>query len=381
MKDIVLPYDAVQSSIDGTGGGKYATRRISVEPIPLDPAAVAVDANDENSNFPVRDRSPIIAVMGHIDHGKTTLLDTLRGSSIAATEIEGITQTINVCEAVIDGGGGGGGGAGGRQRVVATFLDTPGHYHFYRMRNSAANLADAALLLVSLEDGIMDQTEEAIGCIEGENIPAIVCLNKMDLASADKIKVLTKELRKYVALENAPMIAISALDKSTLDPVLESLRNVVRSDKVSLKSIFDPAVNADGVALELVKRRNAGSVIRLLIRNGIVRPGSHFVCGLIQGKIRKLTNVSTGAEVDEGFPGCVVDVTYSSRLKKLEHVPLELEFYVVSERDAKVIFDQRKMAIHFEMCKQKKLPSQDVMSDATKQVRVLKKKKKNVLNP
>ena len=176
-KDIVLPYAAVERWMrDGKCRGKTATLDL-VEPNLL-PSPVDIIINGSEGGTQTYTRNPVIAIMGHIDHGKTSLMDTLSGGNITQGEVENITQAINVCEAAIT------------STTDATFLDTPGHFHFHRMRNSAADLADLVLLLVSLEEGISKQTKESIGAIEELKLPVVVCLNKVDIAAKNVDAVL-----------------------------------------------------------------------------------------------------------------------------------------------------------------------------------------------
>lgn len=348
-KDIVLPYAAVERWLrDGKCHGKMAALDL-VEPDSMPPSSPAIRINsvDTSSDIDgddiivpttptVHTRNPVIAVMGHIDHGKTSLLDTLSGGNIAKREVENITQTINVCETPIT------------PTIHATFLDTPGHFHFHRMRNNAANLADMVLLLVSLEEGCGIQTRESIGAIEELELPVIVCLNKMDIANRGDVEDVTADLRMYAALENAPMIPISALDRSSLAPLLDGIEEMIRSSSSAVE-LVSPALSTvsipRGVVLEVRDVRGAGLVHRVLIQEGKINQGDHFVCGFNYGRIRKLSNIN-GETVDSGTPGKVVDIVVNNITGEKE-APLEMDFHIVTRKHAERIVELRNASREF----------------------------------
>ena len=330
-KDIVLPYAAVETWMKSALKGKTAIHDL-VEPDLLQPPPHDDDILPATSTStpPLSyTRNPVIAVMGHINHGKTSLLDTLRGSNVARGEVESITQTINVCESAIT------------PSMDATFLDTPGHFHFTRMRNNAAGLADMVLLLVSLEEGSLMQTEESIGAIEELGLPVIVCLNKSDIA-AENVAALTADLRLYNALEDAPMLPITALDRSSLIPLLERIDLLIQSPAVQAQ-LQSPALSTvsipRGIVLEVMDVRGRGLVQRVLIQEGQINHGDHFVCGLTCGKIRLLSNMN-GETVKSGTPGQVLDVMVKNTSGNKD-APLEMGFHIVSQAQAERIVELR----------------------------------------
>ncbi|KAF0692254.1 Aste57867_16653 [Aphanomyces stellatus] len=276
-------------------------------------------------------RPPVIAVMGHVDHGKTTLMDSLRGTEVAKHEVEGITQKIHVCDTTL------------APDMPVTFLDTPGHFHFTRMRNNAAGVADVVVLVVAADEGCRLQTEESIGCIESLGVPSVVCINKMDIAPPGALERLTADVKEYVAVEHSPIVAISAKDGTNLDRLKATLLEVLRD--VPLQACVGTGGNAQGTTLEVVASTGTGTVLRVLIVHGIVQKGDHFVCGMIHGMIKTIRR-ATGVVVDAATPGQVVDVTYK-KLSRHKDAPLEFDFHVVSKERAEHILEQREMANDF----------------------------------
>ena len=268
-------------------------------------------------------RRPVIAVMGHINHGKTTLLDTIRKSSVAENEVAGITQKINVCEVDIV------------PNQMVTFLDTPGHFHFFRMRTSAACVADLVVLLVSVQEGTLLQTEEAIGALEDVNLPVVVAVNKMDLAP-ERLPLVISQLQNFTALDGAPMIPIVATDVSTLDTLKETIHAFL--SKANPQAHTD-AMQTDGIALEVHKVHGRGNALRVLIQNGKASLGDHFVCGLNSGCIRSMLNME-GEVIESSIPGQVVDIFYANR-SGVKDAPLEAPFYILQKEHAEELIEQR----------------------------------------
>ncbi|KDO29290.1 hypothetical protein SPRG_05827 [Saprolegnia parasitica CBS 223.65] len=280
-------------------------------------------------------RPPVIAVMGHVNHGKTTLMDTLRGTNVADREVEGITQKIHVCLTDLN------------FETPATFLDTPGHFHFTRMRNNAASVADVVVLVVAADEGCLLQTEESIGCIEDLGVPSIVCINKMDKATPDALDAVEKEVRSYVALETSPVVPISAKLGTNLDELKEKILAILPN--VDLTAYYGTkGGDATGTALEVVASIGMGTVIRVMIFHGLLHPKDHFICGMIHGVVKTIRNAN-GDVVPVASPGHVVDVTFKN-VSRHRDAPLEFGFHVVSKDRAEEIMAQREMNMDFQEC-------------------------------
>lgn len=272
-------------------------------------------------------RQPVVAVFGHINHGKTTFLDTLRGSNVAAREIEGITQTINVCEYKLNDG---------QSRV--TFLDTPGHFHFFRMRSSAACYADAVVLMVAANEGCLRQTEECIGCIEELALPTVVAINKMDIA-ADRYESTLKVVRGFVATEDAPAFPIVAKDKASLHDMVQHLHGILlKNPKNALISGLQKCT-CEATALEFSKIQGQGLRLRLINNHGSFQVGHHFVCGLIHGVVKAI-RLANGEFQESTESGRVYDVMYSNK-SRVHDAPIEMRVHFVPEQTATKLIDQR----------------------------------------
>lgn len=211
-------------------------------------------------------RSPIVVVLGHIDHGKTTLLDTLRKTRITMKESGGITQHAAAYELTHAG-----------KRI--TFIDTPGHEAFEAMRKRGAYLADAAVLLVAADDGVKPQTIEALDAIKEARIPLVVAINKIDLATADVARVKTQLSEHDVLLEEwggkVPAVEISAKAGTNLDALLEMILLVAELEELTM----NPAAPASGVVLESYRDPRRGITAEMVLRDGIVKKGDIIVVG------------------------------------------------------------------------------------------------------
>jgi translation initiation factor IF-2 len=276
------------------------------------------------------ERTPVIAVMGHVDHGKTTLMDTLRGSSIAAREVHGITQKINICEAQLT------------PSLRATFLDTPGHFHFFRMRNNAAQVADLVVLIVAADEGCLLQTEESIGAIEETGLPVIACVNKIDLASPEQIESVRAEIRSFVALQTCPIVEISGKTGQQLAVLKEEITQLLDTQRQQRKLEADigPDVPAQGLVLESLVLKGRGTVLRVLLKHGVLKKQDHFVAGMIHGVVRSVRNSDSGVEVPHALPGMVVDVAFANKSKNVD-APIEFGFFVLPEARARQVIETR----------------------------------------
>ncbi|KAK0502641.1 translation initiation factor IF-2 [Armillaria luteobubalina] len=251
---------------------------------------------DPNS-LPIR--PPVITIMGHVDHGKTTLLDTLRSTSVAKGEAGGITQHIGAFSVPVPG-----------TKDTITFLDTPGHAAFSAMRARGARVTDIIVLVVAADDGIMPQTKEVIGLIQKEkgNIPFVVAINKVDKPGADVEAVQKALLAADVQLEefggDVPSVEVSGLTGKGLPTLVETLSAMAEMQE--LRAERDGSVH--GYVLESQVQKGLGAVATVLVLRGCLKPGSHLLAGLSQGKVRVMSD-STGKAVKAAYPGMAVIVS------------------------------------------------------------------------
>ncbi|OQS07233.1 translation initiation factor IF-2 [Thraustotheca clavata] len=325
LKQVIIPFDLASKV-----AAKYGALVVydSVEPENVDKHQLPPGTNEM-----CQIRPPVIAVMGHVNHGKTTLMDTLRGTNVADYEVEGITQKIHVCSTDLN------------FETPATFLDTPGHFHFTRMRNNAASVADLVVLVVAADEGCLLQTEESIGCIENLGVPSIVCINKIDKVQPSAIEKVEKEIQSYVALKKSPILPISAANGTNLDKLKENILEIL--PQVNLMAYYGTkGGDAQGTALEIVASIGMGTVIRVMIFHGLLHPKDHFICGMIHGVVKTIRN-SKGQVVPVASPGQVVDVTFKN-VSRHRDAPLEFGFHVVTQARAEEIIEQRELNVDFQ---------------------------------
>ncbi len=240
-------------------------------------------------------RPPVVTIMGHVDHGKTSLLDAIRNANVAAGEAGGITQHIGAYQVKTEDG------------HTITFLDTPGHEAFTAMRARGANVTDIAVIVVAADDGVMPQTAEAINHAKAAEVPMIVAINKMDKpgANPDKIKQQLTEF-EVVPEEwggNTMFVGVSALKKTGIKELLEQIHLIAEVSE--LKS--NPKRSGTGAVIEARLEKGRGNVATLLVQDGTVKLGQHIVAGTVVGRVRSLTN-DRGERVQEAGPGMPVEV-------------------------------------------------------------------------
>ncbi|MDE6598200.1 MAG: translation initiation factor IF-2 [Clostridia bacterium] len=268
-------------------------------------------------------RAPVVTVMGHVDHGKTSLLDYIRNSKTAAGEAGGITQHIGAYTATVNGKG-------------ITFIDTPGHEAFTAMRARGAQITDFVILVVAADDGVMPQTIEAINHAKAANVPIIVAVNKIDKAGAnvDKIK---QELTEYGLVPeewggDTLICPISCKTGEGIDLLLESL--LLSADMKEL--LANPAREARGVIIEARLDKGKGPVATVLVQNGTLHTGDNIISGTVTGRVRAMIDDS-GKTVKEAGPSMAVNVL------GLEEVPNTGDsIYSVSQALMKQVMDERK---------------------------------------
>ncbi len=243
---------------------------------------------------PLPVRAPVVTVMGHVDHGKTSLLDHIRKTRVAEGEAGGITQHIGAYQAETASG-------------LVTFLDTPGHEAFTAIRQRGANATDIAVIVIAADDSIMPQTREAIAHAKAARVPIIVAINKIDLPQADHERVMRDLMQVELVPEayggETVVVPVSALTGQGVDDLLEMLSLVAEVEDLRA----DPQAEAAGVVIESVLDKRAGVLVTVLVRQGTLRVGDYLVCGEVWGKVRRLTD-HTGAIVSQAGPSMPVQV-------------------------------------------------------------------------
>ena len=239
-------------------------------------------------------RAPVVTIMGHVDHGKTSLLDAIREADVAGGEAGGITQHIGAYKVTHKG-----------KPIV--FIDTPGHEAFTRMRARGAKVTDVVILVVSADDGVMPQTLEAIDHARAANVPIIVAINKMDKPDANPERIKQQLADRNLLAEDwggdTIMVPVSAKAKTNLDLLLEMILLV--TEMKALKA--NPARPAVGNVLEAQLDRGRGPVATVLVQNGTLRVGDYFICGSVLGKVRAMYD-DRGNQVREAEPSTPVEV-------------------------------------------------------------------------
>ncbi|MGH7117120.1 MAG: translation initiation factor IF-2, partial [Stellaceae bacterium] len=261
-------------------------------------------------------RAPVVTVMGHVDHGKTSLLDALRETDVAAGEAGGITQHIGAYRVNL---------RSGRQ---ITFIDTPGHQAFTAMRARGANVTDIVVLVVAADDGIMEQTVEAIRHAKAAHAPIIVAINKMDKEDARPERVRQELLQHDIVVEELGGevldVEVSALKKTNLDRLEEAI--LLQSELLDLRA--NPDRSAEGVVLEAKLERGRGAVATVLIQRGTLRVGDIFVAGSEWGRVRALVD-DHGENQTEAGPSTPIEVL------GLNGAPLAGDDFVVAENEGR----------------------------------------------
>jgi translation initiation factor IF-2 len=250
---------------------------------------------DQDHDTHLVPRPPVVAVMGHVDHGKTSLLDALRSTDVAGGEHGGITQHIGAYQVRLADG----------ERV--TFLDTPGHAAFSAMRARGANVTDIVILVVAADDGVMPQTVEAIQHARAAGAPLIVAINKIDKPEADPTRVINELLQHEIVVESlggeTQAVEVSATQKTGLEGLVEAI--LLQAQVMDLKA--NPDRTAEGVVIEAKLDRGRGAVATVLVKRGTLKRGDIVVAGANAGRVRALLN-ERGEQVAEAEPSTPVEI-------------------------------------------------------------------------
>jgi translation initiation factor IF-2 len=280
---------AAATAASAPAAGATATATAPAKPAAAKPAA---------ADLPLR--APVVTVMGHVDHGKTSLLDHIRKTKVAEREAGGITQHIGAYQAETKHG-------------PVTFLDTPGHAAFTAIRQRGANATDIAVIVVAADDSIMPQTREAIAHAKAAKVPIVVAINKIDLPQANPDKVMRDLMQVELVPEafggDTIVVPLSAMTGQGVDDLLEMLSLVAEVEDLRA----DPQAPARGVVVESVLDKRAGVLATVLVQEGTLHVGDYLVCGEVWAKVRRLTDY-TGAVIASAGPSVPVQVLGFSQL-------------------------------------------------------------------
>ncbi|MGH8872321.1 MAG: translation initiation factor IF-2 [Acidimicrobiia bacterium] len=296
---------------------------VEIEDPPPAPAVAERPVFDDEVSDMVP-RPPVVTVMGHVDHGKTTLLDTIRKTSVVEGEQGGITQHIGAYQVDVNG-------------HPITFIDTPGHEAFTSLRARGANITDIVVLVVAANDGVMPQTVEAISHAKAANVKLVVAVNKIDLSGADPLRVRTELTEHDVITEelggDVPSVEISALTGEGVDDLLEVVDLIAQLEEYKAKANTE----ASGVVVEAQLERGRGPVASVIIQRGTLRTGDPFVAGAVSGRARGLMD-ENGNQIKEAGPSTPVQIM------GWDEVPAAGDFFTVveSDREARRIAAERQ---------------------------------------
>lgn len=281
---------------------------------------------DEDDPEDLKPRPPVVTIMGHVDHGKTSLLDSIRNTDVTAGEAGGITQHIAAYQVK-------------HNDNLITFIDTPGHAAFTDMRERGANITDLVILVVAADDGVKQQTADSIACARQAGVPLVVAINKCDLDTADPTKVMT-ELTAYDILTEefgGEVLAseISAKEGTNIGDLLDKV--MLQAEVQGLEA--NPDRNAEGIVIEAKVEKGLGTVATTLIKKGTLRVGDIFVAGETYGRVRALISTSDGkTRLEEAGPSVPV------RVVGFESIPSAGDILIVAddEQTARELAESRQ---------------------------------------
>ncbi len=310
----VMPAELIDEVAEGFGF------IVEVESVPEIPA-VAEQPEFDDSDEDLVGRPSVVTVMGHVDHGKTTLLDTIRNASVVNSEEGGITQHIGAYQVDVSG-------------HDITFIDTPGHEAFSSLRARGANITDIVVLVVAADDGVMPQTQEAISHSKAAGVKMIVAINKMDAPGADPLRVRTELTNYEVVTEelggDVPSVELSALNGTGVDDLLEVIDLMAQLEDYKA----NPKPSASGVVVEAQLERGRGPVASVIIQRGTLRQGDAFVAGAVSGRARALLD-DNGDQIKSAGPSSPVQIM------GWDELPAAGDFFEVMKNDR----EARKVAV------------------------------------
>ncbi len=274
---------------------EYIVKEFGHNPILEEKPSIERNKSKEKFKGEVKSRPPVVTIMGHVDHGKTSLLDSLRDTNVVSGEHGGITQHIGAYQVKTE------------EDKLITFIDTPGHAAFTEMRARGSKITDIVVLVVAADDGIKPQTVEAIKHAKAAKVPIIVAINKCDLPEKNISKIKNEMMQYELVAEDLSgdtlFVEVSALKKLNLDKLKESI--LLQSEILDLKASYSD--KARGVVLESKIDKGKGPISTILISNGKLEKGDYFTCGDTRGKIRAMINYE-GKMIDEALPSMPVEI-------------------------------------------------------------------------
>jgi len=303
---------------------EYLVKEFGHNPIREEKAEEIIKKIKESRTENLKNRAPIITVMGHVDHGKTSVLDVLRSANVVSGEFGGITQHIGAYQIINDNN-------------KLTFIDTPGHAAFTEMRARGSKLTDIVVLVVAADDGVKPQTIESIKHAKAAKVPIVVAINKCDLPESDPQKIKNQLLEHELIAEDLSgdtlMVEISAKTKLNLDKLLEAI--TLQAEILDLKTDFES--KATGIVLESKIDIGRGPVANIIVTSGTLKKGDFFVSGLRWGKVRAIIN-DKGQNIDLAPPSTPVEILGINGAAKAGDDFLVLD----SEKEAKTLSDNRE---------------------------------------
>ena len=304
---------------------EYIVKEFGHKPILEEAPSIETSKSNEKIKGDIKNRPPVVTIMGHVDHGKTSLLDSLRDTNVVSGEHGGITQHIGAYQVNTE------------NNKLITFIDTPGHAAFTEMRARGSKITDIVVLVVAADYGIKPQTIEAIKHAKAAKVPMIVAINKCDLPEKNISKIKNEMMQYELIAEDLSgdtlFVEVSALKKLNLDKLKENI--LLQSEILDLKASYSDS--ARGVVIESKIDKGKGPVSTILISNGKLKKGDHFICGDTWGKIRAMINYE-GKMVNEALPSMPVEILgmNSSAYAGAEFVVTE------DEEEAKKLSEFRK---------------------------------------
>ena len=302
---------------------EYLVKEFGHNPIREEKAEEIIQKIKASRTENLKKRPPIVTVMGHVDHGKTSVLDVLRSANVVSGEFGGITQHIGAYQIESQGN-------------KLTFIDTPGHAAFTEMRARGSKLTDLVVLVVAADDGVKPQTVESIKHAKAANVPIVVAINKCDLPEADPQKIKNQLLEHELIAEDLSgdtlMVEISTKTKKNLDKLVESI--ILQAEILDLKTDFES--KATGIVLESKIDIGRGPVANIIVTTGMLKKGDFFVSGLKWGKVRAIIN-DKAQNIDVAFPSTPVEILGINGASKAGDDFIVLE----TEKEAKLLSENR----------------------------------------